>query len=95
MGKLLIQSGKGNASLFAFYTLPSGPLKECVFGGGMRHSAKAYGGEVSYGSMNVPQCAVFNGSLQCDLSNFFPHYVGGQARPVCATSLTRITLAIT
>ncbi|TCW20503.1 hypothetical protein EDC20_1556, partial [Gluconobacter oxydans] len=33
-GKPLIQSGKGNASLFAFYTMPSGPLKGFGFGGG-------------------------------------------------------------
>lgn len=36
-GKPLIQSGKGNASLFAFYTMPSGSLKGLGFGGGMRY----------------------------------------------------------
>lgn len=67
-GKPLIQSGKGNASLFAFYTMPSGPLKGLGFGGGMRYTSKAYGGEADYGSAWVPQYALFDGSLRYDLS---------------------------
>jgi len=68
-GKPLIQSGKGNASLFAFYTMPSGPAKGLGFGGGMRYSNKSYGGEASYGSVWVPQYAVFDASIRYDLSN--------------------------
>ncbi|MBF0892431.1 TonB-dependent siderophore receptor [Gluconobacter sp. LMG 1744] len=68
-GKPLIQSGKGNASLFAFYTMPSGPAKGLGFGGGMRYSNKSYGGEASYGSVWVPQYAVFDASVRYDLSN--------------------------
>nr|WP_246375929.1 TonB-dependent siderophore receptor [Gluconacetobacter takamatsuzukensis] len=68
-GKPLMQSGKGNASLFAFYTMPSGPVKGLGFGGGLRYTAKSYGGEADYGSVWVPQYAVFDGSLRYDLSN--------------------------
>ncbi|GBQ95454.1 TonB-dependent receptor [Acetobacter nitrogenifigens DSM 23921 = NBRC 105050] len=68
-GKPLIQSGKGNASLFAFYTMPSGPAKGLGFGAGMRYTSKAYGGEATYGSVWVPQYALFDGSLRYDLSN--------------------------
>ncbi|GEB90012.1 hypothetical protein ZMO02_16490 [Zymomonas mobilis subsp. pomaceae] len=68
-GKPLIQSGKGNASLFAFYTMPSGPLKGFGFGGGMRYSAKTYGGEATYGSVWLPQYVLFDGSVSYDLSN--------------------------
>ncbi|MCC6105854.1 TonB-dependent siderophore receptor [Acetobacter sp.] len=68
-GKPLIQSGKGNASLFAFYTMPSGSLKGLGFGGGMRYSAKAYGGEATYGSVWLPQYALFDASVSYDLSN--------------------------
>ncbi|GBR48268.1 TonB-dependent siderophore receptor [Gluconobacter roseus] len=68
-GKPLIQSGKGNASLFAFYTMPSGPAKGLGFGGGMRYSNKSYGGEASYGSVWVPQYAVFDASVRYDLFN--------------------------
>lgn len=68
-GKPLIQSGKGNASLFAFYTLPSGPLKGFGFGGGMRYSNKAYGGEATYGSVWLPQYALFDASVAYDLKN--------------------------
>ncbi|GBQ23795.1 TonB-dependent siderophore receptor [Gluconacetobacter sacchari] len=68
-GKPLLQSGRGNASLFAFYTIPSGPAKGLGFGGGMRYTASAYGGEADYGSVRVPQYAVFDGSLRYDLSN--------------------------
>ncbi|MFW7268715.1 TonB-dependent siderophore receptor [Gluconacetobacter sp. Hr-1-5] len=71
-GKPLIQSGKGNASLFAFYTMPSGPVKGLGFGGGLRYTAKSYGGEADYGSVWVPQYAVFDGSLRYDLSNASP-----------------------
>ncbi|WP_408871667.1 TonB-dependent siderophore receptor [Gluconobacter japonicus] len=67
-GKPLIQSGRGNASLFAFYTLPSGPLKGFGFGGGMRYTNKSYGGEANYGSVWVPQYAVFDASIRYDLS---------------------------
>ncbi|NHO32333.1 TonB-dependent siderophore receptor [Acetobacter fallax] len=68
-GKPLIQSGRGNAALFVFYKMPSGPVKGLGFGGGMRYSAKAYGGEASYGSVWVPQHAVFDASATYDLSN--------------------------
>jgi len=68
-GKPLIQSGKGNASLFAFYTMPSGPLKGFGFGGGMRYSAKTYGGEATYGSVWLPQYALFDASISYDLAN--------------------------
>ena len=68
-GKPLIQSGKGNASLFAFYTMPSGPLKGFGFGGGMRYSNKAYGGEATYGSVWLPQYALFDASVAYDLKN--------------------------
>ncbi|MCW2266840.1 iron complex outermembrane receptor protein [Gluconobacter cerinus] len=68
-GKPLIQSGKGNASLFAFYTMPSGPLKGFGFGGGMRYSAKTYGGEATYGSVWLPQYALFDASVSYDLAN--------------------------
>lgn len=75
-GKPLIQSGKGNASLFAFYTMPSGPVKGLGFGGGMRYTAKAYGGEASYGSVWVPNYALFDGSIRYDLSNISPSLRG-------------------
>ncbi|MFT9315814.1 MAG: TonB-dependent siderophore receptor [Acetobacter orientalis] len=77
-GKPLMQSGKGNAALFAFYTLPSGPMKGFGFGGGMRYTAKAYAGESSYGqgSVWVPQYAVFDGSLRYDLSQLSPSLHG-------------------
>ncbi len=68
-GKPLMQSGKGNSSLFVFYTMPSGPLKGFGFGGGMRYSAKTYGGEASYGSVWIPQYALFDGSVRYDLNN--------------------------
>lgn len=68
-GKPLIQSGRGNASLFGFYTVPKGRLKSFGFGAGMRYSASAYGGEASYGSANVPQYALFDASLRYDLVN--------------------------
>ncbi|MBS1102846.1 TonB-dependent siderophore receptor [Gluconobacter sp. Dm-62] len=68
-GKPLIQSGKGNASLFAFYTMPSGPLKGFGFGGGMRYSNKTYGGEATYGSVWLPQYALFDASVAYDLRN--------------------------
>jgi len=68
-GKPLIQSGKGNASLFAFYTMPSGPLKGFGFGGGMRYSNKTYGGEATYGSVWLPQYALFDASVAYDLKN--------------------------
>jgi len=67
-GKPLIQSGRGNASLFAFYTVPKGTMKGLGFGGGMRYSAKSYGGEATYGSVWVPQYALFDGSIRYDLS---------------------------
>ncbi|MGG6430380.1 TonB-dependent siderophore receptor [Acetobacter ghanensis] len=68
-GKPLIQSGKGNASLFAFYTMPSGKLKGFGFGGGMRYAAKTYGGELQDGSVWLPQYALFDASISYDLSN--------------------------
>ena len=68
-GKPLIQSGKGNASLFAFYTMPSGSLKGFGFGGGMRYSNKVYGGEATYGSVWLPQYALFDASVAYDLKN--------------------------
>lgn len=66
-GKPLIQSGRGNASLFAFYTVPTGRLKSFGFGGGMRYAASAYGGEADYGSVKVPQYALFDASIRYDL----------------------------
>ncbi|MFT9375236.1 TonB-dependent siderophore receptor, partial [Komagataeibacter saccharivorans] len=75
-GKPLIQAGTGNASLFAFYTMPSGPVKGLGFGGGMRYSNKSYGGEASYGSVWVPQYAVFDASARYDLSNLSPSLHG-------------------
>ena len=68
-GKPLIQSGRGNASLFGFYTIPKGRLKSLGLGAGMRYSASAYGGEASYGSVKVPQYALFDASLRYDLVN--------------------------
>lgn len=78
-GKPLIQSGKGNASLFAFYTMPSGPMKGFGFGGGMRYTAKAYGGEGDNGSVWVPNYALFDGSIRYDLSNLSPSLHGWTA----------------
>ncbi|WP_256940522.1 TonB-dependent siderophore receptor [Acetobacter persici] len=77
--KPLIQSGKGNASLFAFYTVPSGSLKGFGFGGGMRYTAKAYGGEATYGSVWLPNYALFDGSIKYDLSNLSPSLHGWTA----------------
>ncbi|AQS88225.1 TonB-dependent receptor [Neoasaia chiangmaiensis NBRC 101099] len=68
-GKPLIQSGRGNASLFAFYTVPKGRMKGFGFGGGMRYTSKSYGGEADYGSVWVPQYAVFDASVRYDLTN--------------------------
>lgn len=68
-GKPLIQSGRGNASLFGFYTIPKGRFKSLGLGAGMRYSASAYGGEASYGSVKVPQYALFDASLRYDLAN--------------------------
>lgn len=67
-GKPLMQSGKGNASLFAYYTMPKGVMKGFGFGGGLRYSAPRYGGEASYGSVHVPQYTVFDGSIGYDRS---------------------------
>jgi iron complex outermembrane receptor protein len=78
-GKPLIQSSKGNATLFAFYTLPSGRLKGFGFGGGMRYSAKVYGGEATYGSVWLPQYALFDGSISYDLSNLSSSLHGWKA----------------
>ncbi|OAG71982.1 ferrichrysobactin receptor [Gluconobacter japonicus] len=75
-GKPLIQSGRGNASLFAFYTMPSGPLKGFGFGGGMRYTNKSYGGEATYGSVWIPQYAVFDASVRYDLSKASPSLRG-------------------
>ncbi|MCP1230517.1 TonB-dependent siderophore receptor [Acetobacter indonesiensis] len=78
-GKPLIQSSKGNATLFAFYTMPSGRLKGFGFGGGMRYSAKVYGGEATYGSVWLPQYALFDGSISYDLSNLSSSLHGWKA----------------
>lgn len=67
--KPLTQSAKGNASLFAFYTMPSGKLKGFGFGGGMRYTAKTYGGELADGSVWLPQYALFDASISYDMSN--------------------------
>ena len=67
--KPLTQSSKGNASLFAFYTMPSGRLKGFGFGGGMRYTARTYGGELESGSVWLPQYALFDASISYDLSN--------------------------
>ena len=68
-GKPLQQSSRGNASLFAFYTMPSGKLKGFGFGGGMRYTAKTYGGELETGSVWLPQYALFDASISYDLAN--------------------------
>ncbi|MDE7547608.1 TonB-dependent siderophore receptor [Acetobacter fabarum] len=78
-GKPLVQSSKGNASLFAFYTLPSGALKGLGFGGGMRYSSKIYGGESAQGSVWLPQYALFDGSVSYDLSNLSRSLQGWKA----------------
>ncbi|MFT8369169.1 MAG: TonB-dependent siderophore receptor [Acetobacter papayae] len=78
-GKPLVQSGKGNASLFAFYTMPSGPVKGLGFGGGLRYSAKVYGGTVASGDVTVPSYVVFDGSLRYDLSQLSPSLKGWSA----------------
>ena len=75
-GKPLMQSGKGNASLFAYYTMPKGVMKGFGFGGGLRYSAPSYGGQASYGSVHVPQYTVFDGSIGYDLSNLSPSLRG-------------------
>ncbi|MFT8417786.1 MAG: TonB-dependent siderophore receptor [Acetobacter sp.] len=67
-GKPLTQTSRGNASLFAFYTMPSGRLKGFGFGGGMRYTAKTYGGELQEGSVWLPQYALFDASIAYDLS---------------------------
>ena len=68
-GKALVQSGRGNASLFAFYTVPSGRLKGVGFGGGLRYEASAYGGSTaSIKDIRIPSYVVFDGALRYDLS---------------------------
>ncbi|MCQ9154101.1 TonB-dependent siderophore receptor [Acidomonas methanolica] len=71
-GKPLIQSGKGNASLFAFYTMPSGWMKGFGIGGGLRYAARAYGGQATYGAVNVPSYVVFDASASYDLGALDP-----------------------
>ncbi|PAK77959.1 TonB-dependent siderophore receptor [Acetobacter fabarum] len=75
-GKPLTQSSRGNASLFAFYTMPSGRLKGFGFGGGMRYTAKTYGGELENGSVWLPQYALFDAAVSYDLSNASPSLHG-------------------
>jgi iron complex outermembrane recepter protein len=66
-GKPLVQAGRGNASLFAFYTLPKGPMQGFGIGAGLRHAASAYGGTASFGDVNVPSYTVFDASARYDL----------------------------
>ena len=68
-GKPLVQSGRGNASLFAFYTIPKGRLKGVGFGGGLRYEASAYGGSTaSMKNIRIPSYVVFDASFRYDLA---------------------------
>ena len=68
-GEALVQSGRGNASLFAIYTMPNGRLKGVEFGGGLRYEASAYGGPTApIKDITLPRHAVFAGALRYDLS---------------------------
>lgn len=75
-GKPLIQSGRGNASLFAFYQFSSGPLKGFGIGGGLRHANRSYGGTASFGDVWVPSYTVFDASARYDLANLSPSLKG-------------------
>ncbi len=75
-GKPLIGGGKGNATLFAFYTLQSGPMKGFGIGGGVRHVAGSYGGTASYGDVHVPAYTLFDASMSYDLANLSRSLIG-------------------
>lgn len=75
-GKPVTQTARGNASLFAFYTMPSGRFKGFGFGGGMRYTAKTYGGELAEGSVWLPQYALFDASIAYDMSNLSSSFKG-------------------
>ncbi|MFT8418000.1 MAG: TonB-dependent siderophore receptor [Acetobacter sp.] len=75
-GKPLIGANKGNASLFAFYTMQSGRMKGFGFGGGVRHVASSYGGTASYGAVTVPSYTLFDGSISYDMANLGSTFKG-------------------
>lgn len=75
-GRPLIGANRGNASLFAFYTMQSGRLKGFGFGGGVRHVASSYGGTASYGAVTVPSYTLFDGSISYDMSNLGSSFKG-------------------
>ncbi|GAN70131.1 ligand-gated channel [Acetobacter syzygii] len=75
-GHPLIGANRGNASLFAFYTMQSGRLKGFGFGGGVRHVASSYGGTASYGSVTVPSYTLFDGSISYDMANLGHSFKG-------------------
>lgn len=88
-GKPLMQSGKGNASLFAYYTMPKGVMKGFGFGGGLRYSAPSYGGRPPTAvcmCRNI-QCLMAPSGMICP--TFLPPCVGGAWRPACATCLIK------
>ncbi|WP_408740798.1 TonB-dependent siderophore receptor [Acetobacter sp. LMG 32666] len=75
-GQPLIGANKGNASLFAFYTMQSGRMKGFGFGGGVRHVASSYGGTASYGAVTVPAYTLFDGSISYDMANLGSSFKG-------------------
>lgn len=75
-GHPLIGANKGNASLFAFYTMQSGRMKGFGFGGGVRHVASSYGVTASYGSVTVPSYTLFDGSISYDMANLGQSFRG-------------------
>lgn len=76
-GKPLVQSSRGNASLFAFYSLPKGVLSGAGLGFGVRHMMGTYGGVSStYGDVNVPSYTVFDASARYDLGRATPTLKG-------------------
>lgn len=74
--KPLMGAGKGNITLFAFYTLQSGRMKGFGIGGGVRHVAGSYGGTASFGDINVPNYTLFDASASYDLANLSPTLQG-------------------
>jgi len=75
-GKPPVQGGNGGESVFAFYTMQSGPLKGLGFGGGLRHVDSPFGGTASYGDVRVPAYTLFDGSASYDLANLGQIYKG-------------------
>ncbi|MBS1061435.1 TonB-dependent siderophore receptor [Gluconobacter wancherniae] len=75
-GKPPVQVGNGGESVFAFYTMQSGPLKGLGFGGGLRHVDSSFGGTASYGDVRVPAYTLFDGSASYDLANLGQIYKG-------------------